>query len=47
MSDLNIKEIIENLIDTFFHAGEISIKLREEGLTKKLRRIILLSVMEI
>jgi 3'(2'), 5'-bisphosphate nucleotidase len=37
MSDLNIKEIIENLIDTFFHAGEISIKLREEGLTKKIK----------
>jgi 3'(2'), 5'-bisphosphate nucleotidase len=37
MSDLNIKEIIENLIDTFVHAGEISIKLREEGLTKKIK----------
>ncbi len=37
MPDLNIKEIIENLIDTFFHAGEISIKLREEGLTKKIK----------
>ena len=37
MSDLNVKEIIENLIDTFFHAGEISIKLREEGLTKKIK----------
>ena len=37
MSDLNIKEIIENLIDTFLHAGEISIKLRKEGLTKKIK----------
>ena len=37
MSDLKIKEIIENLIDTFLHAGEISIKLREKGLTKKIK----------
>ena len=37
MSDLNIKEIIENLIDTFLHAGKISIKLREDGLIKKIK----------
>ncbi len=37
MSKLNIKEIIENLIDTFLHAGEISIQLRKNGLTKKIK----------
>jgi hypothetical protein len=29
MSKLNIKEIIENLVDTFLYAGNISIKLRK------------------
>jgi len=37
MSKLNIKEIIENLIDTFLYAGDISIKLRKNGLTKKIK----------
>ena len=37
MSKLNIQELIENLIDTFLHAGEISIQLRKNGLTKKIK----------
>ena len=34
MNKPNYKEIVENLIDTFLDAGEISLKLREKGLTK-------------
>ena len=37
MSKINIKIVIENLIDTFLNAGKISLKLREEGLTKKIK----------
>ena len=37
MSKLNTKEVVENLIDTFFHAGKISLDLRNNGLTKKIK----------
>ena len=37
MTELNIKEIVENLIDTFLNAGKISLELREKGLTKKIK----------
>ena len=37
MNKLNIKEVVENLIDTFFHAGKISLDLRNNGLTKKIK----------
>ena len=37
MNKPNYKEIVENLIDTFLDAGEISLKLREQGLTKKIK----------
>ena len=37
MSDLKIKEIIENLIETFLEAGKVSLDLREKGLSKKLK----------
>ena len=37
MSKINIKIVIENLIDTFLNAGKISLKLREEGLIKKIK----------
>ena len=37
MNKINIKEIVENLIDTFLSAGEVSLKLRQEGLIKKLK----------
>ena len=37
MIDLNIKKIVEELIDTFLYAGQISIDLRNKGLTKKIK----------
>ena len=37
MSKINIKEIIESLIDTFLNAGKISLELRKKGLTKKIK----------
>ena len=37
MNDLNKKEIIESLIDTFFYAGKICLELRNKGLIKKIK----------
>jgi len=37
MIEIQIKEIVENLIDTFVNAGEISINLRKDGLTKEIK----------
>jgi len=37
MNKINIQTIIENLIDTFLHAGKVSIELRNRGLTKKIK----------
>ena len=37
MKKINLKEIVENLISTFLDAGHISLKLREKGLTKKIK----------
>ena len=37
MNDLNLKEIIENLIDTFLHAGKVCLNLREKGLKKEIK----------
>ena len=37
MSNLKIKEIIENLIETFLEAGKVSLDLREKGLSKKIK----------
>jgi len=37
MNKDKIKEIVENLIDTFLYAGEVSLKLRKKGLTKKIK----------
>ena len=37
MKDTNIKEIVENLIETFLNAGKISLELRDRGLTKKIK----------
>ncbi len=34
---MNIKNIIEKLIDPFLNAGELSLKLRSEGLIKKIK----------
>jgi 3'(2'), 5'-bisphosphate nucleotidase len=37
MTEINIKKIVEDLIETFLGAGKISLELREKGLTKKLK----------
>ena len=37
MNDLELKSIIESLIDTFLMAGDVSIKLRNEGLKKEIK----------
>ena len=37
MNKLNIKETVESLIDTFINAGQLSLELREKGLTKKIK----------
>tara|TARA_B100001057_G_scaffold467442_1_gene525596 strand:+ start:2114 stop:2887 length:774 start_codon:yes stop_codon:yes gene_type:complete len=37
MTELNLKKIIEGLVDTFLFAGEVSLKLRDEGLTKEIK----------
>tara|TARA_B100001142_G_scaffold245554_1_gene245007 strand:- start:702 stop:1475 length:774 start_codon:yes stop_codon:yes gene_type:complete len=37
MIKINLKEIVENLVDTFLFAGKISLELREKGLIKKIK----------
>ena len=37
MSEINIKKIVEDLVKTFLSAGEVSLKLREKGLIKKIK----------
>jgi 3'(2'), 5'-bisphosphate nucleotidase len=37
MTKINIKEIVEGLIDTFLDAGKLSINLRKNGLTKEIK----------
>ena len=37
MEKLKIKEIVENLVDTFLKAAQISLDLRKKGLTKKIK----------
>jgi 3'(2'), 5'-bisphosphate nucleotidase len=37
MNKINIKEIVENLIQTFISAGKISLDLRLKGLTKEIK----------
>ena len=37
MNETNIKEIVESLINTFLDAGNLSLKLRKDGLTKKIK----------
>ena len=36
MTDLNIKRTVEDLINTFIYAGEVSLELRKKGLTKEI-----------
>ena len=38
MVKINIKKIIEDLVDTFLDAGRISLELREKGLEKKIKK---------
>ena len=37
MNEINIKKIVENLIETFLYAGKISLDLRKKGLIKKMK----------
>ena len=37
MKQISIKEVVEDLIETFLSAGKISLKLREQGLTKEIK----------
>ena len=37
MNNIDIKKVVENLIDTFISAGEISIDLRKSGLMKEIK----------
>ena len=39
MDDVEVKRVVENLINTFLVAGEVSIKLREKGLIKDANNI--------
>ena len=40
MTKINIEKIVRDLIDTFLDAGEISINLRNSGLTNKIKLAI-------
>tara|TARA_B100001057_G_scaffold445740_1_gene483682 strand:+ start:467 stop:1240 length:774 start_codon:yes stop_codon:yes gene_type:complete len=37
MTEINIEKIVRELIDTFLNAGEVSINLRNNGLTKEIK----------
>ena len=37
MTEINIEKVVRSLIDTFLNAGEISINLRKDGLTKEIK----------
>ena len=37
MSNIDLKKIVENLVDTFLYAGKISMELRARGLTKEIK----------
>ena len=37
MTEINIEKLVRSLIDTFLHAGEVSINLRKDGLIKKIK----------
>jgi len=37
MTKINIQTIVENLIDTFLHAGKVSLELRNRGLIKEIK----------
>tara|TARA_B100000900_G_scaffold401597_1_gene406456 strand:+ start:2084 stop:2857 length:774 start_codon:yes stop_codon:yes gene_type:complete len=37
MNNIDIKKIVENLIETFLYAGKVSLELRDQGLTKEIK----------
>ena len=37
MTKTKIEKLVRELIDTFLHAGEVSLSLRKNGLTKKIK----------
>ena len=37
MTKINIKGVVENLVDTFLSAGKISLDLRNKGLIKEIK----------
>ena len=37
MTELNIKETVQSLIDTFLTAGDLALNLRDKGLEKKMK----------
>ena len=37
MTEINLKEIVEKLIDTFLYAGKVSLDLRDQGLKKEIK----------
>ena len=37
MNEINLKKIIEDLIDTFFYAGNVALELRNKGLIKEIK----------
>ncbi|MDC3088047.1 3'(2'),5'-bisphosphate nucleotidase CysQ, partial [Candidatus Pelagibacter sp.] len=37
MKKIDLKDVVENLIDTFLYAGKVSLELRDKGLTKKIK----------
>ena len=37
MTKVNLKEIVESLIDTFLNAGQVALDLRKKGLTKTIK----------
>jgi len=37
MNKFDTKKIVEDLIDTFLHAGKVSLELREKGLIKEIK----------
>ena len=37
MTEINIQKVVKDLINTFINAGEISIELRNKGLTKEIK----------
>ncbi len=37
MTEINLKDIVEKLIDTFLYAGKVSLDLRDQGLKKEIK----------